>query len=51
VNMGTPLMENHNNMLSNRYRQLAAQIAGVEAMPSASKKGGIGNFFSFPNKR
>jgi len=51
VNMGTPLMENHNNMLSNRYRQLAAQIAGVEAMPSAVKKGGIGNFFSFPNKR
>jgi pilus assembly protein CpaE len=51
VNMGTPLMENHNNLLSNRYRQLAAQIAGVEAVPVSAKKAGIGNFFSFPNKR
>jgi len=51
VNMGTPLMENHNNLLSNRYRQLAAQISGIDAVPASAKKAGIGNFFSFPNKR
>ena len=50
VNMGTPLMENHDNNLSNRYRQLVAQLAGMEPK-EGPKKGGIGNFFSFPNKR
>ena len=44
-------MENHNNLLSNRYRQLAAQISGIDAVPATAKKAGIGNFFSFPNKR
>ncbi len=51
INLGTPLLENgHNNGLSLRYRQLAAQIAGIDADPVA-KKSGLGGFFSFQNKR
>ena len=51
INLGTPLLENgRNNGLSVRYRQLAAQIAGVGDDPVA-KKGGLGGFFSFQGKR
>ena len=51
INLGTPLLENGtNNGLSIRYRQIAAQIAGIETGP-ASKKSGLGGFFSFPTKR
>ena len=46
ANLGTPLMENHSNALSNRYRDLASQLAGMETV-TAPKKTGIGNFFSF----
>jgi pilus assembly protein CpaE len=46
VNLGTPLLQNHNNLLSNRYRQIAAQLAGMDAT-FVPKKG----FFSFPTKR
>jgi pilus assembly protein CpaE len=49
VNLGTPLMENHNNSLSNRYRQLASQIAGITSTPVV-KRGGIGNLFSLSTK-
>jgi pilus assembly protein CpaE len=49
ANLGTPLMENHNNGLSNRYRELAAQLTGMETVP-VQKKSGIGNFFSFATK-
>jgi pilus assembly protein CpaE len=50
VNLGTPLLENgHNNGLSLRYRQMAAQIAGVGPDPAA-KKSGLGGFFSFQSK-
>lgn len=49
VNLGTPLMENHNNTLSNRYRQLASQIAGINSSPVV-KRGGLGNFFSLSTK-
>ena len=46
INLGTPLLENAaNNGLSARYRQIAAQIAGVNPGPTA-KKGGLGAFFS-----
>ena len=48
VNLGTPLMENHNNNLTNQYRQLASALTGVDAISSAPKKG---SFFSFPVKR
>jgi pilus assembly protein CpaE len=51
VNLGTPLLENHhNNGLSIRYRQIAAQIAGIDSGP-AVKKGGLSGLFSFPTKR
>jgi pilus assembly protein CpaE len=49
VNLGMPLMENHNNVLTNRYRQLAGQLTGMEPA-SAGKKAGLGNFL-FPPKR
>ncbi len=48
VNLGMPLMENHNNVLTNRYRQLAAQLAGMEQ--ATAKKAGLGGFL-FPTKR
>ncbi len=44
-NLGTPLLENHNNVLHSRYRQLAAHVAGIE-LESVSKKGPLG-LFSF----
>ena len=50
VNLGAPLIENHNNNLTNNYRQLASLLAGMDALP-APKRGSIGNFFSFPAKR
>ena len=50
VNLGTPLRETHNNGLSISYRQIAAQIAGIDAAPTA-KKTSLGGFFSFPTKR
>jgi pilus assembly protein CpaE len=51
INLGTPLLENgHNNGLSLRYRQIAAQIAGIGA-DSVAKKSGLGGFFSFQGKR
>jgi MinD-like ATPase involved in chromosome partitioning or flagellar assembly len=48
VNLGMPLMENHNNVLTDRYRELAAQLAGVEQ--ATAKKAGLGGFL-FPTKR
>jgi len=48
VNLGTPLMENHNNTLSNRYRELASQLAGINSTPA--KRGGLGTFFSLPTR-
>lgn len=50
VNLGTPILENHNNLLSNRYRQIAAQLVGMDASLTA-KKSSLGGFFSFPAKR
>ena len=46
INLGTPLMENHNNTLSNQYRQIAAQLVGMDPGPAFKK-----SFFSFPTKR
>jgi Flp pilus assembly CpaE family ATPase len=45
VNLGTPLQQNHNNVLSNRYRQIAAQLAGIDpGIPD--KKSSLGELFS-----
>ena len=38
INLGTPLLESpQNNGLSTRYRQIAAQIAGIDPGPTAKK--------------
>ena len=49
VNLGTPMLENHNNALSNRYRQIAGQLAGLE-VAQPPKKGWLGGFFSLPSE-
>ena len=45
VNLGTPLLEGQNDLLSARYRQLAAQLAGID-IDNVSRKGPLG-LFSF----
>jgi len=50
VNLGTPLQDNHNNILNDRYREVAAQLAGIN-MKSPEKKGSLSSIFSFPGKR
>ena len=49
VNLGTPLMENHNNTLTNRYRQIAGQLVGID-IPADEKKSPLSGLFSFPKK-
>jgi pilus assembly protein CpaE len=50
VNLGTPIQQNHNNVLSNRYRQIACQLAGIDPNIIA-KQGSLGGLFSFSGKR
>jgi pilus assembly protein CpaE len=50
VNLGTPLMENHNNVLSSRYRQIAGQLVGIDTSIE-EKKGPLSGLFSFPTKK
>jgi pilus assembly protein CpaE len=51
INLGMPLLENGtNNGLSIRYRQIAAQIAGIGTGLEA-KKSGLAGFFSYSAKR
>ncbi|HVB55823.1 MAG TPA: hypothetical protein VNE63_05230 [Candidatus Acidoferrales bacterium] len=50
MNQGAPLMDNHNNVLTDHYRQLAERVSGG-AKATAAKRGSLGNFFSFPGKR
>ncbi len=50
VNLGTPLMENHNNILSNRYRQIAGQLVGIDTSVE-EKKSPLSSLFSFPSKK
>jgi pilus assembly protein CpaE len=50
VNLGTPMQENHNNLLSSRYRQIAAQLAGIDVV-GVQKRNSLGGFFTFPTKR
>jgi pilus assembly protein CpaE len=53
VNLGAPMLENHNSVLGNSYRQLALQLAGPALRPPAppSSGGGLGGFFSTQGKR
>jgi pilus assembly protein CpaE len=50
MNLGVPLMENHNNVLTDEYRRLAGQLSGTVREP-APKRGGFGNFFTFTGKK
>jgi pilus assembly protein CpaE len=50
ANLGAPIQQNHNNVLSNRYRQIACQLAGTDGNVIA-KKGSLGGLFSFSGKR
>lgn len=50
ANMGMPLMDNHNNSLTNQYRYLASLLSGTEAI-AAPKRSGIGKSFLFSTKR
>jgi pilus assembly protein CpaE len=51
MNLGTPLMENHNNVLTDQYRTLAEQLAGSTRGPAAKRSGGLSNFFTFTGKK
>jgi pilus assembly protein CpaE len=51
VNLGAPLLENHNSVLGNSYRQLAAQLAGPALRPPQPQPSGLGNIFSTQGKR
>jgi pilus assembly protein CpaE len=50
INMGTPLMGNHNNPLVSKFAQIAAQLTGAEASPKEEKSGGF-NLFLFSSKK
>src|ERR1700751_2861 len=50
VNLGTPLMENHNNTLTNRYPQIAGQLVGIEVSVD-EKRSPLSGLFSFPAKK
>ena len=50
MNLGTPLQENHDNILNDRYRQVAGQLVGIDTALKA-KKGALSGLFSFPDKR
>ena len=50
VNLGTPIPDNHNNILVHRYRQIANQLVGMES-PTLDKKGALSSLFSFSAKK
>jgi pilus assembly protein CpaE len=50
VNLGTPILENHNNTLSSRYRQIAGQLVGIDTAV-IEKKSPLSGLFSFPTKK
>jgi pilus assembly protein CpaE len=50
VNLGTPILENHNNVLSSRYRQIAGQLVGIDSSV-IEKKSPLSGLFSFPTKK
>ena len=49
VNLGTPFMENHNNTLGSRYRQIARQLAGIDET-LRPRKAHWADFFLFRRK-
>jgi pilus assembly protein CpaE len=50
ANLGTPVSDNHNNFLVNRYRQIAGQLVGMDShVPE--KKGPFAGLFPFSAKK
>jgi CO dehydrogenase nickel-insertion accessory protein CooC1 len=49
INLGMPFMENHNNLLNDRYREIATQLAGVR--DPIAKKGALDLFSFLPKRR
>jgi pilus assembly protein CpaE len=49
ANLGTPILQNQSNALSNSYRQIAYRVAGIN-VNAATKKSPLGGLFSFPTK-
>jgi tRNA-splicing ligase RtcB len=47
LDVGEPLLKNHNDPLTSRYRQLAGQLAGIPRA-AVEKRGGLGSFLSLP---
>lgn len=50
MNLGTPLQENPSNILNQRYRQVAGQLAGMHAAVP-EKKGSFPGLFSFQTQK
>lgn len=50
MNLGTPLQENPSNILNQRYRQVAGQLAGMDAVVP-EKKGSFPGLFSFQTQK
>lgn len=50
MNLGTPLQENPSNILNQRYRQVAGQLAGMDAVVP-EKKGSFPSLFSFQTQK
>jgi pilus assembly protein CpaE len=50
VNLGTPIPDNHNNILVHRYRQIAGRLVGMDTR-AEEKKGSLSSLFSFSTKK
>src|SRR6516162_576251 len=50
VNLGNPILENHNNILSGSYRQIAGQLVGIDTAVT-EKRSPLSGLFSFPTKK
>jgi pilus assembly protein CpaE len=50
ANLGTPIPDNHNNILVNRYRQIAGRLVGIDTQIN-EKKSSLSNLFSFSTRK
>jgi pilus assembly protein CpaE len=50
VNLGTPISDNHNNILVSRYRQIAGRLVGIDTQTN-EKKSSLSSLFSFSTRK
>jgi Flp pilus assembly CpaE family ATPase len=50
ANLGTPIPDNHNNILVNRYRQIAGRLVGIDTQIN-EKKSSLSSLFSFSTRK